>query len=100
MTSAKYPGVGVYPGDRLPKVPDATWNRMSRVRPMDGPRCYLCNRLFRQGDAMVLVALGPGQQRSHFRKPDPQDSGDCVYVGAECARRYVPPESVMSEKKR
>lgn len=66
-----------------------------------GPGCYLCGRDFREGDRIVIVATGPGQNRSNFRRAaSTGDEGDSVKVGAECARRFVPAEAVIAEERR
>jgi hypothetical protein len=95
---------------KLPIIPDEVYKRLARVRPMEGPRCYICGRLFREGDRKFAVAVGPGQDRSHFREASqleregisalPSNIEDSVYVGAECVRRYVPKESIICEGRR
>lgn len=83
-------------GDRLPDIPESTWKRLGRVEPNSGPRCYICNRYFREGDKMAIVAVGPGDSRERFAVPiDGGSDCDSVRIGAECVRRYVPEGSIM-----
>jgi hypothetical protein len=87
---------------KLPVVPDSTWNRMSRMLPGTGPRCYLCNRPILERDRKVWVAVGPEQDRTHFREAGTLEqeydaNADSVQIGSECARRYVPKESIIHE---
>lgn len=86
----------------LPVIPDSTWKRMGRIQPGTGPRCYLCNKPV-SGNEKIYVAVGPNQDRTHFRRAtsyqeemngDPKDF-DAVTVGAACIKRYVPKEALI-----
>lgn len=91
-------------GDQLPRVPDKVWEKMSRIEPMVGPRCYLCNGIIR-GDwrNRIWVCVGPGQDRRVFEAFDPAREGldvtqggqDMVHIGRSCVKKYVPKEALV-----
>lgn len=61
-----------------------------------GHECYICGRTYRHGDTETYVAVD--QATDCFRVAPggmSTDTGHSVSVGAECARRRVPAESIL-----
>lgn len=57
--------------------------------------CYICGRVYQNGDTETYVAVDQATDRFRVAGEMNADAGHSVSVGAECARRRVPAESIL-----